>query len=92
MISQVLAFVYFELTKFNTEGFRKILQSYEIYENINNSTALVSCNNLLDYNVFSIHNHSKIVANHASFIPLKYPLTNVIAQNLLEKNPLFYDL
>ena len=48
------------------EGFRKTFQSYEIYENINNSTAIVSYDNLLDHNVY----HSKIVANHGSFIPL----------------------
>ena len=63
-IYQVLGFIYFELTKFNTEGFSKPFQSYEIYENINNSTTIVSYDNLLDYNVY----HSKIVANHGSFI------------------------
>ena len=63
-IYQVLGFIYFELTKFNTEGFSKPFQSYEIYENINNNTTIVSYDNLLDYNV----HHSKIVANHGSFI------------------------
>ena len=50
-IYQVLGFIYFELTKFNTEGFSKTFQSYEICENINNSTTIVSYDNLLDYNV-----------------------------------------
>ena len=43
----------------------------------------VSYDNLLDYNVY----HSKMVANHGSFIPLKYLLT--INQHLQENNPLF---
>ena len=63
-IYQVLGFIYFELTKFNTEGFGKPFRSYEIKENINNSATIVSYDNLLDYNVY----HSKIVANHGSFI------------------------
>ena len=87
MIYQVLGFIYFELTKFNTEGFSKTFQSYEIYENINNSTTIVSYAHL-DYNVY----HSKIVANHGSYIPLKYSLTDLITQHLQEHNPLFYDL
>ena len=45
-----------------------------MYENINNCTKIVSYNNLLDYNVY----HSKIVANHGFFIPLKYSLTDLI--------------
>ena len=76
------------LTKFNTGGFSKTFQSYEIYENINNSATIVSYDNLLDYNVY----HSKIVASHDSFIPLKYPLTDLITQHPQEHNPLFYDL
>ena len=87
-ISQVLGFVYFELTKFNTEVFSKSFQSYEIYENINNSTAVVFYDNLLDYNVY----HSKIVANHGCFLPLKYSLADLMTQHLQETNPLFYDL
>ena len=43
----------------------------------------VSYDNLLDYNVY----HSKMVANHGSFIPLKYSL--IINQHLQENNPLF---
>ena len=48
----------------------------------------VSYDNLLDCNVY----HPKIVANHGSFIHLKYSLTDLIIQHLQEKNPLFYDL
>ena len=87
-IYQVLGFIYFELTKLNVEGFSKTFQSYEIYEDINNNTTIVSYDNLLDYNVY----HSKIIANHGSFIPLKYSLTDLITQHLQEHNPLFYDL
>ena len=87
-IYKVLGFIYFELTKLNVEGFSKTFQSYEIYEDINNNTTIVSYDNLLDYNVY----HSKIIANHGSFIPLKYSLTDLITQHLQEHNPLFYDL
>ena len=38
----------------------------------------VSYDNLLDINVY----HPEIVANHGSFIPLKYPLTDLITQHL----------
>ena len=48
----------------------------------------VSYDNLLDCNLY----HPKIVANHGSFIPLKYSLTDLITQYLQENNPLFYDL
>ena len=48
----------------------------------------VSYDNLPDYNVY----HPKIVANHGSFIHLKYSLTDLITQLLQENNPLFYDL
>ena len=87
-ISQVLGFIYLELTKFNTEVFSKKFQSYKIYEKINNSTTIIFSNNLLDYNV----DHSTVVANHGSFIPLKYSSADLITQHLQENNPLFYDL
>ena len=87
-IYQVLGFIYFELTKFNTGGFSKTFQSYELNQNINNSTAIISYDNLLNYNVY----HSKIVANYGSFIPLKCSLTDLMTQHLQEHNPLFYDL
>ena len=87
-IYQVLGFIYFELTKFNTGGFSKTFQSYELNQNINNSTAIISYDNLLNYNVY----HSKIVANYGSFIPLKCSLTDLMTQDLQEHNPLFYDL
>ena len=48
----------------------------------------VSCDNLLDYNVY----HPKIVVNHGSFIPLKYWLLDLITQHVQENNHLFYDL
>ena len=48
----------------------------------------VSYDNFLDYNVYQ----PKIVANHDSFILLKYPLTDLITQLLKESNRLFYDL
>ena len=44
--------------------------------------------NLLECNVY----HLKIVANHGSFIPLKYSLAGLITQHFQENNPLFYDL
>ena len=44
--------------------------------------------NLFDYKVY----HPEIVANHGSFIPLMYSLTDLITQPLRENNPLFYDL
>ena len=87
-IYQVLGFIYFELTKFNTGGFSKTFQSYELYENINNSTAIISYDNLFNYNVC----YSKIVAIQCSFISLKCSLTDLITQQLQEHNPLFYDL
>ena len=87
-IDRIYQVIYFELTKLNVEGFSKTFQSYEIYEDINNNTTIVSYDNLLDYNVY----HSKIIANHGSFIPLKYSLTHLITQHLQEHNPLFYDL
>ena len=48
----------------------------------------VSYDNLLNYNVY----HPKVVANHDSFIPLKYSLTDSITQYLQESNLLFCDL
>ena len=45
----------------------------------------VSYDNLLGCNVY----HSKIVADHSSFIHLRYSRTDLITQHL---NPLFYDL
>ena len=41
---------------------------------------------------FSQLKSPKIVANHGSFIPLKYSLTDLITQHLQENNLLFYDL
>ena len=48
----------------------------------------VSYNNLFGCNVY----HPRIVANHDSFIPLKYSLTDLITQYLQENNALFYNL
>ena len=53
-----------------------------------NSTVIVSYDNLFDHNVY----YPKIVANHGSFISLKYSLTDLITQHLQENNSLFYDL
>ena len=47
-----------------------------------------SYNNLFHYNVY----HPQIIANHGSFISLKYSLTDLITQHFQENNPLFYDL
>ena len=49
---------------------------------------IVSYDNLLDCNVYL----SKAVRNHVSLILLKFSLTDLITQYLLENNPLFYDL
>ena len=75
-------------TRFNTKVFSRKFQSYEIYENINNTTTIVSYDNILDYNVY----HSKIVANHGFFIPLNDSLTDLIIEHFQENIPLFYDL
>ena len=48
----------------------------------------VSYDNLFDHNVY----YPKIIANHGSFIYLKYSLTDLITQLFQENNPLFYDL
>ena len=49
-IYEVLDFIYFEITRFKTKGLNETFQSFEIYENINNNTTIVSYDNLLDYN------------------------------------------
>ena len=49
-IYEVLHLIYFEITRFKTKGLNETFQSFEIYENINNNTTIVSYDNLLDYN------------------------------------------
>ena len=56
---------------------------------------LITALQLFPIIIFSIrlcNNYSKVVANHGSFIPLRYSLTDSITQQLQENNPLFYDL
>ena len=48
-IYEVLNFIYFEITRFKRKGLNETFQSFEIYKNINNNTAIVSYDNLPDY-------------------------------------------
>ena len=48
----------------------------------------VSYDNILDCNVY----HPETVANHGSFIPLKYSLTDLTTQHLQKSNTFFYDI